>query len=40
MPNFREKRILIDSFADGILNDEECAPLYNINASKNLELPY
>jgi len=41
MPNFRENRFLLtNAYADGLIDDEEYVLLYDINKSKNLDLPY
>lgn len=41
MPNFRENRfLLLNTYSDGIINDEEFVLLYDLNKSRNLDLPY
>ena len=41
MPNFRENRMaLLHAYDDEVINDEEFVLLYDVNTSKNLDLPY
>lgn len=41
MPSFRENRlILLETFSNYLINDDEFLLLYHLNKSNNLEIPY
>lgn len=41
MASFREARLmLLDSYDDGLIDEEEFVMLYDLNTSKNLVFPY
>ena len=41
MANMLERRnVVVEAFGDGLLNDEEFVLLYDLNSSRNLNIPY
>ena len=41
MANMLERRnVVVEAYDDGLLNDEEFVLLYDLNSSRNLNIPY